>query len=300
MPIRFIISLFTLSALLLACGGADSAQSTQSTDQPLTVFVSVLPLQQVVERIGGEHVEVHVLVGPGQSPATYQVTPRQIDQLSSADLLFRVGVPFEETLIPRIEANCPDLTVVDLREGLPLRHIEEHEGDDHDHGGADPHTWLDPSLVQMQAESIADFLCAARGDNADEFEANLTSLLSDLDGIDVRITEILAPHRGQSLFVFHPSYGHFADRYGLHQRAIETGGREPGSRHLNEVIDEMRAEGVHTIFVQPQFASNAIDVIADALGAEIVTLDPLAPDLLGNYEIMARDIAAGLGEETPQ
>ena len=83
------------------------------------VAVSTLPLQSWAQELLGE--DVQVLVGPGQSPALFEPTARQLSALSAADLFFAIGVPFERAWLPRITADRPDLEIVDLAAGLPRR-----------------------------------------------------------------------------------------------------------------------------------------------------------------------------------
>ena len=90
----------------------------------MPVFVSVLPQKYIVERIGGERVNVSVMVGRGQSPATYEPTPRQITRLANARVYFRLGVPFEDVWMDRLVAANPDMLIVNCREGIPTRTID--------------------------------------------------------------------------------------------------------------------------------------------------------------------------------
>ncbi len=116
-----------------------------------------------MERIAGDLAEVSVLVLPGKSPATYSPAPDQIKKLAGADLYFRIGVPFENGFLHKIESIVPDIRVVDTRQGIVLRQMERHihEGDSHgghDHAhtdeGADPHIWMSPVRVKQQAATI--------------------------------------------------------------------------------------------------------------------------------------------------
>ena len=126
-------------------------------ENTLHIFVSILPQKFFVEKIGAEKVKVSVLVGPGQSPATYEPLPKQLTDLSQAHLYFRIGVPFEIGWLDKIQNLNPNLDIVDTRKGIELRPIEasyqenkpEQKGEQ-----KDPHIWLDPLLVKLQAETI--------------------------------------------------------------------------------------------------------------------------------------------------
>jgi len=273
----------------------------------LRVAVSVLPQAQFVERVGGEHVDVQVLVGPGQSPHTYEPTALQLAALAEARLLFSVGMPYEEALLSRIRGAFERLEVVDTRQGIALRQIEahshahDHDGHEHVHGpscaghdGDDPHIWLSPRLAKIQARTICDALSRVLPERADEFERNLAAFHAELDAVDARIAELLAPLAGRDLVVFHPSYGYFADAYGLRQVAVETAGKEPSPRELAALLAQIKAAGTRVVFVQPQFSTRSAETIAAHIGGRVVQLDPLARDYVANLETMATTIAQAL------
>lgn len=261
----------------------------------VNVVVSIDPQAYFVERIGGERVAVSVLVGPGQSPHTYEPTAGQMAELARADVYFRTGMPFEEGLLERITATRPDLNVVDLRTGVPLRDMEGHEGGEHEHeGGKDPHIWLAPRLVITQARTIRDELKRLDPEGADLYDENLRAFARELMALHAEIAEILRPVRGREIFVFHPSYGYFADAFGLKQVAVEVEGKEPTPRELQAIIARARAAGARAIFVQPQFATTSAQAIAREIGAKVVPLDPLARDWPNNLRAMAHAIVEAL------
>ena len=273
----------------------------------LTVFVSILPQAYFVERVGGRHVDVKVLVGPGQSPATYEPTPDQMSALAGARAFFRIGVPFEETLLPKIRGTFKDLEIVDTRAGITLRKMEaheheEHEGEhehEHEAGGDDPHSWLNPKLVKIQAKTICDALCRLDAANAVQYQQNLAKFQADLDALDARIAESLAPLAGRELFVFHPAFGYFADAYGLKQVPVEIEGKEPAAKDVAALVRRAREANVRVIFVQPQFSPKSATAIAREIGGAVVSLDPLARDYMKSLEAMAQQIGNALAAGPP-
>jgi zinc transport system substrate-binding protein len=298
-----VIALLTLS---LACG--QGPVEVRDTDAPLRAVVSILPQAGLVERIGGELVQVTVLVQPGQSPAMHEITSRQMEALAETDLFFRIGLPFEEALLSRLEASFPNITVVDMREGIPLRrmeaeenHGEETTGHPHAHGPADPHIWLDPLHVATLAGTAARSLAELAPDHGEEFMANLRSLEAEANALHSNLSERLAPFRGRAMCVFHPAYGYFADRFGLEQVAIEQGGSEPGMRHLDQMIGSLREREVTAIFIQPQFSSQRAITVAGMIGAEVIPLDPLPRDPLEGIAAMGEAVARSFeGEGAPR
>jgi zinc transport system substrate-binding protein len=276
-----------LLSLLAVAGAAPAAQ-------PMVVAVSTPPQAYFLERLGGDSVRPLVMLPPGRSPATYEPTPKQLAALGDARLYFRAGVPFEKSFLPKLKRNFPKLRVVDTNQGIKLRPLEEAENHGHGHGALDPHVWLSPPLAKLQAATMARALSRADPAQADAYAAKLALLMADLDRVDKKIAQMLAPYRGRTVLVFHPAYGYFLHAYGLRQKAVETGGKRPGPRQLAHLMEQAQEQGARVIFVQPQFSSASARAIAGALGAVVVPLDPLALDYLANLEHMASAIAAAL------
>jgi len=280
-------------AVIASLSGCTSAESPGN--RSLHVAVSIAPQAFFVHRIAGDAVSVEVLLPPGQSPHTYDISPQQMTRLSDADMLFTVGMPFDQRLVGKFRDTLKRLRIVDTRVGVPMRSMEDHDHADHEPGEShDPHIWLSPEFVKIQATTIAASLCSLDPSRADRYAANLRAFVHELDSVNTLIIEILAPVRGKRMYVFHPSYGYFTDLYGLEQVSVEVDGKEPSVRQLAAMMESAREDMVRALFVQPQFPANAVRTLADRLGARVVKLDPLAEDYLNNLVTMARDIRANL------
>ncbi|NMB46435.1 MAG: zinc ABC transporter solute-binding protein [Firmicutes bacterium] len=267
--------------------------------KPLSVFVSILPQKYFVERIARSNVKVSVMVRPGADPVTYEPSPRQMAELAHAKAYFRIGVPFEEAWLDRMQKNHPRLLVVDTRKGIPLKALSGH----HHHSGLDqpvlpemvmdPHIWLSPRLAKRQAETICKTLIALDPAHQGDYQRDCAQFLQELDAVDQEIRWILKDAQGGKFMVFHPAWGYFADEYGLEQIPIEVEGKEPSAKELARTIDLARQQGIRLIYVQSQFSTKPAETIAKAIGGQIVQLDPLAEDYLTNLLAMAKAIAAG-------
>ncbi len=255
--------------------------------QKLAVIVSVLPQKAFVEAVGGDAVAVQVLVGKGYDPATYQPKPQQISGFARARLFVRAGLPFEAAWLPRLKAINAELQILDMREGLKLLHS--------DHGAQDPHIWTDPLLVQQHAKKLQAALSALRPEKAQYFAQRQREFSQRLQQLHRFIQQRLKTRKGSSFLVFHPAWSYFAWRYGLHQLAIEREGKEPNARSLARLIDRARKLDIHQILVQPQHNSASAQVIANALDARLVLVDPLAAD----YFPAMRHLAEVLSREHP-
>lgn len=273
-----------------------------ANSKPIEIFVSILPQKDFVKRIGGERVNVHVMVGPGQSPATYEPTPKQMAKLTQADIYFRIGTPFENVWIARIKATNPTLTIVDARDSVKLRYMEygvalpeslsEHKT--HDHGLQDPHIWTNPVNVIKFMRQFTDTLVSMYPENKTFFENNYRRFAAQLDELDQKLLAIFNKTTTKQFLVFHPSWGYFAERYGLVQIAIELQGKSPSARELASVIDYVKKHNINIVFVQTQFSQKDAQAVAHAIGGKAIAVDPLAEDYVNNLIKVAQEIAGSI------
>ncbi len=299
-------------------GASSAAVVPVTVPASVSAFCSIAPQEFFVKRVGGDLVSVTVLVEPGQSPHTFEPTPRKMAVLAESDIYFAIGLPFEDRLLGRVEKLGTGIRVIDTSEGIPRRQVEHahgHDGEHHDvphegthaadharsadddHGGLpDPHTWLNPRLAQTQARNICGALKELVPEHGEELEANLSELLHDLDALDAELADALGPLAGESIYVFHPAFGYFTDAYDLRQVPIELGGMEPSARELSGLIERATAEGVRVIFVQPQFSTRSARAIAEEIGGAVVPIDPLSADYMNNLRTIAREVAEALRE----
>ncbi len=285
-----------------------STSSVSVFAERLSVFVSILPQRYFVQQIGKERVDVQVMVEPGASPHHYEPKPRQMAVLSKARLYFAVGVPFESAWLEEIQTANPRLTIVHTEDGIrkvPMsaRHDdggeqsgdgEPHEDSGHDHGRLDPHIWLSPPLVKVQAGHILKALIAEDPDNGESYRSNYDAFIHDLDRLHDQLTAIFADRKDEAFLVYHPSWGYFADTYGIRQVPIELEGKSPKPAHLEALITRARKEGIRVVFVQPQFSKKSAATVARAIAGEVVFADPLAADWSDNLRRQAERFQAAL------
>jgi zinc transport system substrate-binding protein len=264
-------------------------------DQKINVMVSILPQIEFVERVGGDLVNVNEMIPPGFSPATYNPSPGQLQKLQSADIYFRIGhIPFEKIQIDRLKEINKRMVVVDTSEGIELLsmldHQHEDEEDDSHKEGDDPHIWLSPSLVKIQANKIYESLTEISPENERYFYDNLSLFLEDLEELDKNLRESFKAIEGETIFVYHPAFGYLASSYGFSQEAVEIEGKDPSPSQLKEIIDKAKDHNVKTIFVQEQFNSDSAEAVAREINGSVIKIDPLARDYFLNLERMAEKI----------
>ncbi len=254
------------------------------------MFVSIPPQAGLLRQMVGDSVAIQTLVGEGQSPHSYAPSARQLAALGEADLLFTIGVPFEKALLKKIQPLYPDLAVIASDAGITRRSMpHEHGGEicTHAHGEPDPHVWLSPKQALVIAENMFQALNSNQLADPEKYKI----LTASLEQLDQRIAQQLAPYRGSRFYVFHPSFGYFADQYGLEQVPIEMDGKSPSPRQLADLIETARSDGVKLIFVQQQFPDDSANAVADAIGGAVMQLNPLEEDVVANLERIAESIA---------
>lgn len=267
----------------------------------IAIFTSILPQKFFVEQLAGDLAEVEVLVGPGMSPHTFEPLPQQMSRLSRAAIFFTIGVPFENVLSERLKSVCPDLKIIPTDTGVERQAMQSFDNDHHhdtscthSEGEPDPHIWLDPDQVIIQAKNIAVALKEVLPNDTAAIDVNLASFTVRLKKLSEELSAILLPVKGQTMLVFHPSFGYFARRFGLNQQPIEMEGKEPGPRQLGELIKKCKAENVHIIFVQKQFPVAAAEALANAINGAVIQIDPLAENYFANLTEIARAVAEAL------
>ena len=310
MKVKYLFLALIIGALFAACSAAPQASSVDEAE--MVVFTSIVPQTYFVERIGGDLVEAVAMVEPGASPATYEPKPSQMAALEEAELYFSIGVPFEGAWLEKIADANEEMEVIDTTEGIAKRvmteehshdeemegeehHDEDHKGeenhDDHEEGVLDPHVWVSPALVKIQAQNIFDALVKIAPEHEKTFKANLDAFLVDIEVLEAEIESTLEGIASKKFMVFHPSWGYFADEFGMEQIAIEVGGTEPSAAELAELIEEAEHEGIKVVFAQPEFSTEDAATIAEAIEGEVILISPLAYNWLENLQTVADTFA---------
>ncbi|NDJ78408.1 MAG: zinc ABC transporter solute-binding protein [Chloroflexi bacterium] len=294
-PIRFMLLLLLLSVIVVLPVQADD-------DEPLQVTVSILPQQYFVERIGGDHVAVNVMVQPGEFPGTYEPTAQQLIDLSESVAYFSIDVPFERAWLDRFADANPDMLMVDTTQNIQRVGMQDHGTDLPDDyetpENPDVHIWLSPELVAVQAETIYEALAELDPDNETVYRENLDAFLEDIAALQDEINATLDGVENRNFIVFHPAWGYFAGEFGLTMIPIEVGGLEPSARELADLIKQAQDLDVSVIFAQPEFSSESAETIADQIGGEVMLISPLNPDWLENMRSVAATFANVLNAQS--
>ena len=265
----YILTLFILSA----CGN-----TTQKSEKPI-LTVTLEPLRYFTEAIAGNNYEVVSMVPKGSSPESYDPTPQQLVNLSKSQAYFRIGyIGFEQAWMKKLKANCPNMKVYDTSKGIDLIRDKGHWHGDHFHeGGVEPHVWNSTQNALIIADNIYQALCELDSTHQEDYQKRLDVLKQTIRQTDANV-RTLVENADSTFLIYHPALSYFARDYGLKQVSIEEGGKEPSPAQLKALIETCRNENVHTIFVQQEFDQRNAQLIANELGINIVSINPLSYD----------------------
>jgi zinc transport system substrate-binding protein len=285
-------ALLCSSALVLgSCGDAerdDAGDAGSDGDGGITVVASFYPLEYAVERVAGDHVETVTLTDPGVDPHDVEMSPQDVATVQGADVvLYSSGL--QAAVDDAVGAQAGD-SAFDVNEAADLvetdsedehadeeeGHSEDEEGHD-DHGGVDPHFWLDPQRYAGVAEAIAEELAEADPDNAEDYRANAADFVAELEELDEEFATGLAECEQTSMVTTHAAFGYISTKHGLEQVGI-TGlspEAEPSPARMAEVTEIVEDNGVDTIYSEVLLGAELADTIANETGAEVLLLDPI-------------------------
>lgn len=286
------LALLPAAALLLAaCGGDAPAAAPSSSTEPLRAVVALYPYAYVLERVGGDDVEVENLVPAGAEPHDLELSPQQVAAVNEADLVV-YSRGFTPALDDAVDQQAAD-RAVDVLGLVEVRTAEgeesdEHadEGDDHEHAGEDPHVWLDPDRLTTIAAALADELAELSPDRAAAFRERADALGTDLADLDAQFRDGLASCERRAVVTSHDAFGYLTDRYDLEQVAVSglSPEDEPSARRLAEVATTARERGVTTVFFEETVSPRVAEQLAREVGATAAVLSPLeGPPEDGDY-----------------
>jgi zinc transport system substrate-binding protein len=285
-----------LSVLLLFSGMIATACSREEPAAgKIGVVVTILPQAEFVEKVGGDKVEVTVMVPPGASPHTYEPTPSQMAALAEAKMYAKVGsgIDFELTWMNNLIAQNEDMLVVDCSKGIELQPMTVGD-EDEPAGSPDPHIWLSPPNAIIMVRNIADGLIQIDPDNRAYYEQNRDAYIQQLTQLDSDIREGLSAVTNRVFMVFHPAFGYFASEYNLTMLPIEDEGKEPTPAGLQHLIEQAKEHNIKVVFAEPQFNQQSADVIAKEIGGRVVLIDPLARDYIDNMRALLAEMVQAM------
>jgi len=246
--------------------------ANQSHADKIKVIASIAPLADFVKQVGGERVDVKLLLPPGASPHVYEPTPKAMKDISDARIFVKIGSGLEFWAEKLVNASRNrSLIIVDSSSGVPLIR------DDRSHDSIDPHIWLDPVIAGSIVSKIEDALIRADPQGAGLYRQNASLYKKKLLQLDKKMSKTVGKFRIKEYVTFHPAWNYFSRRYNLRVAGVieESPGREPSPKHIADIVKEINRIGSKVVFVEPQFNPKIAEAVAKECGARVLYLDPI-------------------------
>lgn len=299
-----VAAVTALAVVALASCGSESGSGSGSSGA-LQIQASFYPLQWVVERVGGDQVDVANLTPPGAEPHDLELSPKSTAALADADLVVYLSgfQPAVDDAIATVDAealDAADVVELDLTasdDGHDHGHDEEAAHDEE--AGVDPHFWLDPTRLASVVDAVADSLSELDPGNEERFRTNAADAVVDLEELDGEFEEGLAECESRDLVTSHQAFGYLAQRYDLEQVGISglSPEEEPSAADLAEVVEFVKDRNVRTIYFETLISPAVAETVASETGARTAVLDPIeglsdASDGTDYLEVMRANLAS--------
>ncbi|GMA97542.1 metal ABC transporter substrate-binding protein [Pelosinus sp. IPA-1] len=280
---KWSIALILLVAVLsmAGCGGMKSAAPEGA--QKIKVVATMYPVYEFVKQVGGDKVDVVMLIPPGAEPHDWEPTAKDIIQIKDAKIFAYHGIGFEpvEKLLKKdVLGNAIPLEITKDVTKLPASHEDEEEEHGHSHGEDhkyDPHTWLDPVSVQQEVNTIAQALASVDEKNAEVYKKNAETYNKKLADLDEKYKKTLSGMTNKEIVTSHKAFAYLANRYGFEQLGIMgiSPDAEPTPDKMAKITEFCREHKVKYIFFETLTSPKLAQTIAKETGAQLLVLNPI-------------------------
>jgi ABC-type Zn uptake system ZnuABC Zn-binding protein ZnuA len=292
---------------------APAAQASPAANVRVATSISVLA--DMIRNVGGGRLAVTNIVPAGSDVHTLQVTPQDIQTITTANLLFLNGGGLESAIEPTIRNNIgPTAQVVELFQVVPEdQRIKgaEHAGEAHageekpagQEGGSNPHAWLDPRLGARYVGAIRDVLVQADPNGRDTYEANAQRYISEIEQLDGQLQQQVQeiPAANRKLVTFHDAFPYMARRYGLDLVGVVVASpqSEPSAAQVADLVQKIKTQNVKAVYSEPQINPRVLELAARDAGLKVLplysdSLDQTVATYLDLLRHNARQLVEGL------
>ncbi|QJW49251.1 zinc ABC transporter substrate-binding protein [bacterium BFN5] len=255
----------------------------------MKVVTTIYPVYEFVRQVGGDKVEVTMLLKPGVEPHDWEPTARELAEIKKAKVFFYHGAGLEPVDRLLTQEVLGTAQAVEVSKGIE-RIFEQEDADEHEHeqqtghtedkhhhDEIDVHTWLDPENVQHEVNVIAEALAAADSKNRDYYLKNAETYNLEIARLDQEFKSVLAKVTRRDIITSHAAFGYLAKRYNLHQLAVMglSPDSEPTPDKMAQIVDFCRDHNVKYIFFETLVSPKLSQTIAKETGADLLVLNPI-------------------------
>lgn len=257
-------------------------EEVQPIKPVISVVTTLFPQFDFARSIGGEYIDVTLLLPPGIEAHSFEPTPQDIVKLLKADLLLYTGELMEPWIINIImNLENENVMVIDLSKNIQLIEMQEDDHDhshshSHDDGELDPHYWTDPNMAIIMVDTIVEAFVSIDPDNSNIYFSNGEMLKKDLVDLDQDIREVLSKTESDTIISGgHFAFGYFAKEYNLKHLSPYKGfspNAEPSPQSITSLINTVREKKVNAIFYEELIDPKVGRTIVEETGVELLLL----------------------------
>jgi len=269
---KALVAIGASALVLTACSSATDDDSRASESGKVLVATTVSPITSIVSRVGGDCVEIRGIVPEGTNSHTFEPAPSVAALLSDADVVFINGLKLEDPTLAMAEANMrDDAELVELGTiALPEEDYIFDFSFPEEEGKPNPHLWTDPTYAIEYAEIVREVLSERDPECADQMQENFDAFAAQANELAdaVRADQQTVPEGGLKLVTYHDAYAYFADNFGWAVvGAVQPSDfADPTPSEVVTLIEQIRAEGVPTIFGSEVFPSDVLEEVGNETG----------------------------------
>ena len=252
----FLIIIILFSIITITCNNNDNKNASGK----LQIYTSVYPIYDFTKKIGGEKITVYNMTKAGAEPHDFEITSKDMANLSKADLFIYNGGGMEHW-VDSVKDALQNIKYIDSSSNI------------NNQNNLDPHFWLSPKNSKIQMENIKNGLIEIDSESKDYYQSNYNLYANRLDELDNKIKISLSNIKNRNLVLTHPAFGHFCKEYSLNQIAIARDEADP--KAMAEIITFIKNNDIKAIFYEEFSSSKLVDSIAKETQIKILTLNPI-------------------------
>lgn len=286
-----VVSVFLFVFTMAACTNSDhhaknaGTESPKKDGKPIKVTTTIGMIKDVVEQVGGEHVNVSGLMGSGVDPHLYKASHGDIQKLDDADIIFYNGLHLEGKMVEILERMSKQKPTIAVSENIDTANLR---AGDEDMGEYDPHIWFNVKLWMSATETIRDALTELDPDHKADYQKNAENYLNELKALDQEAAEKIAsiPEESRVLVTAHDAFGYFGDAYNIKVMGLQglSTASEAGTKDLIDLRDYLVENKIKAVFIESSVPRKAIDAViqgAEEKGHKIEIGGELFSDAMG-------------------
>ena len=287
-----IFAALILSLNIAACTSQkDKSLEANNIDSSskINVVVSFNPMKELTKAIGGDKIQMSVMVPSGVEAHDFEPKPRDMEALNKAKVFIYNGLGMEGWVDGALKSvNNKSLELVDASKGANLIKIEKHEEEHKEnskevHGEYDPHIWLSIKEVKVQAKNIKEALIKADEKNKDYYENNYNSFISKADDLFKEYETKFSSIANKNFVTGHAAFGYLCRDFNLSQNSVEDvfAEGEATAVKIKDLVEYCKKNNIKTIFMEEMASPKVSETLAKEVGAKVEVINTLENE--GDY-----------------